>query len=84
MELGAASLNLCTGVAGHGYRTALVGNPMALGSSFYSDDVGFDEHCIRALTLADVPAGATFTGQFEGKYNFPNAKPFLHDIGIRV
>jgi arylsulfatase A-like enzyme len=72
---------------GHGYRTALVGNPMALGSSFYSDDVGFDEHCIRALTLADVPAGATFTGQFEGAYNFPNAKPvpsrYWHPCVIR-
>ena len=27
----------------HGYRTAIVGNPMALGGSIYSKDVGFDE-----------------------------------------
>ena len=71
----------------HGYKTALAGNPMALGSSFYSDDVGFDEHCIRALTLADVPVGSTFTGQFEGKYNFPDAKPvpsrYWHPCVIR-
>lgn len=59
----------------HGYKTAIVGNPMALGSSIVSKDVGFDEQCVRALTLQDLPEGATFTGKFEGKYNFPNAKP---------
>lgn len=59
----------------HGYRTAIAGNPMALGYPLRSEEVGFDEHCVRALTLADVPEGATFTGQFEGKYNFPDAKP---------
>jgi arylsulfatase A-like enzyme len=71
----------------HGYRTAIVGNPMALGGSVYSSDVGFDEHCIRALTLRDVPEGAVFTGRFEGKYNFPDAKPvpsrYWHPCVIR-
>ena len=71
----------------HGYRTALAGNPMALGSAFDSDEVGFDEHCVRALTLADVPEGSSFTGLFEGKYNFPDAKPvpsrYWHPCVIR-
>jgi hypothetical protein len=71
----------------HGYRTAIVGNPMALGGSIYSKDVGFDEQCVRALTLQDVPEGSTFTGKFEGKYNFPDAKPvparYWHPCVIR-
>ena len=71
----------------HGYRTAIVGNPMALGGSIYSKDVGFDEQCVRALTLQDVPEGSTFTGEFEGKYNFPDAKPvparYWHPCVIR-
>jgi arylsulfatase A-like enzyme len=72
---------------GQGYRTAIAGNPMALGGSVRSDDVGFDEHCVRALTLRDVPEGSTFTGRFEGKYNFPDARPvpsrFWHPCVIR-
>lgn len=71
----------------HGYRTAIVGNPMALGGSIDSEDVGFDEHCVRALTLEDVPKGSTFRGKFEGKYNFPDAKPvpsrYWHPCVIR-
>ena len=39
------------------------------------------------LTLQDVPEGSTFTGKFEGKYNFPNAKPvparYWHPCVIR-
>jgi hypothetical protein len=60
---------------------------MAMGSAFDSDDVGFDEHCVRALTLADVPEGSSYTGVFEGKYNFPDAKPvpsrYWHPCVIR-
>lgn len=70
-----AHLTFAQVLRANGYRTALAGNIMALGSDIRSDDVGFDEHCFHALTLRDVPEGSTFDGLFEGKYNFPDAKP---------
>ncbi|MCK4960777.1 MAG: sulfatase-like hydrolase/transferase [Planctomycetes bacterium] len=71
----------------HGYRTAIASNIMALGASVYSKEAGFDEQCIHGLTLADVPEVSVFSGKFEGKYNFPDAKPvpsrYWHPCVIR-
>lgn len=56
----------------NGYRTALVGNNMALGGKV-DGSVGFDEFCHRADQPSAIPEGAVFTGLYEGRYNFPNA-----------
>jgi hypothetical protein len=70
-----AHLTFAQVLRANGYRTALSGKIMALGGSVYSDDVGFDEQYFHGRTLNDLPKGATFEGLFEGKYNFPDAKP---------
>ena len=57
-----------------GYRTVLVGNNMALGGEV-GGSVGFDEFCHRAAGQSSIPEGENFTGLYEGKYNFPDAKP---------
>jgi arylsulfatase A-like enzyme len=58
----------------NGYQTVMVGNNMALGGRV-DTTVGFNEYCHRADQQSAIPAGETFTGLYEGKYNFPGAKP---------
>lgn len=45
----------------NGYRTALIGNNMALGGKV-DGSVGFDEFCHRADHPSAIPEGAVFTG----------------------
>jgi arylsulfatase A-like enzyme len=70
----------------NGYQTVMVGNNMALGGRV-DTTVGFDEFCHRADQQSAIPSGANFTGLYEGKYNFPGAKPipsrYWHPCVIR-